>query len=151
MSMPVSIWRDRLMPALTGSLWSMFDALPIVTGMLLLTSLLTTLVSGETLQPLLGRGELADVLLAAAIGSVAAGSPIAGYVLGGELLAQGAGLVAVTALLVGWVTVGVAHMPAEALLFGWRFSLLRHLMNFLFAIVVAHLTVVALRVVTGAP
>jgi len=137
----------RMAQAFRAALRALFDALPIVLGMLLLTSLVTTLVPAEWLQRWLGHGGLADVLAAAAIGSVAAGSPVAGYVLGGELLAKGASLAAVTALLVSWVTVGVAHIPAEALLFGWRFAALRHLMSFVFAIAVAYLAVAILAIV----
>lgn len=142
---------ERLGRAARASASSILDALPIVTGMLLLTSLLVVLLPGETLARLFGRGGFADVWIAAALGSVAAGSPIAGYVLGGELLAQGASLTAVTALLVTWVTVGVAQLPAEALLFGWRFAVLRNVVSFLLAIAVAHLAVALLRMIAGAP
>jgi uncharacterized membrane protein YraQ (UPF0718 family) len=139
----------RAKHALKASAWSMIDVLPIVIGMLLLASLLNVLVPGEQMQRLLGRGGLIDVWIAAAIGSVAAGSPIAGYVLGGELLRQGASLAAVTALVVSWVTVGVAQLPAEALIFGWRFAALRNAVSFMLAIAVAHLTVALLHILPG--
>ena len=64
--------RTRIVEALRAALRALFDALPIVLGMLLLTSLVTTLVPAELLQRWLGRGGFADVLAAAAIGSVAA-------------------------------------------------------------------------------
>jgi DNA-binding response OmpR family regulator len=48
--------------------------------------------------------------------------------LGGELLAKGISLVAVTALLVSWVTVGSVQLPAEALMLGSRFALYRNLL-----------------------
>jgi uncharacterized membrane protein YraQ (UPF0718 family) len=142
---------ENVKRALGVSAWSMLDAIPIVIGMLLLTSLLTVLVPSELLQRLLGRGGFIDAWIAALIGSVAVGSPIAGYVMGGELLRQGASLAAVTALLVSWVTVGVAQLPAEALMFGWRFAVLRNVVSFLLAIAVAHLTVALLRVLPGSP
>lgn len=137
--------------ALRASATSMFDALPIVIGMLLLTGLLVELLPGEALARLLGGGGSLDVWIAAALGSVAVGSPIAGYVLGGELLARGASLVAVTALLVSWVTVGVAQLPAEALLFGWRFAMLRNVVSFLLAITMAYLCAAVLGAVGGRP
>jgi hypothetical protein len=76
---------------------------------------------------------------------VAIGHPLAGYVLGGELLAGGASLMAVTALIVSWVTVGVAQLPAEALLLGRRFAFTRNLLCFLSAIAIAPLTAAVLR------
>jgi hypothetical protein len=85
------------------------------------------------------------VLVGAVLGSVAAGNPLAGYILGGELLAGGVSLIAVTALIVAWVTVGVVQLPAESLLLGRRFALSRNLLGFLSAIAIAYLTVGALR------
>jgi uncharacterized membrane protein YraQ (UPF0718 family) len=143
--------RRRIGRALNASTRAMLDALPIVAGMLLLTSLLVALVPGEVISRLFGHGGGLDVWIAVALGSVAAGSPIAGYVLGGELLARGASLAAVTALLVSWVTVGIVQLPAESLLFGWRFAVMRNVVSFLLAIAVAYLAAGLLQMVAGAP
>jgi uncharacterized membrane protein YraQ (UPF0718 family) len=126
---------------------SFANTLPIVIGMLLLTSLLTTLVPQGSLERLFGRGEVWDVIVAVTLGSLAAGHPLAGYVLGGELLARGVSLVAVTALLVSWITVGVVQLPAEALLLGRPFAIVRNLWCLVFAIAIAYLTVGTLRLV----
>ncbi|RDH86472.1 MAG: hypothetical protein DIZ77_11520 [endosymbiont of Seepiophila jonesi] len=50
---------------------------------------------------------------------------------------SGVTLVGVTALVVAWVTVGIAHLPVEAAAFGWRFAIYRNLLSFLFAVVIA--------------
>ena len=104
--------------ALARTLRAFVQMLPILLGMLLLTSLILTWLPRTGLQALFGRNESLDVLLGAVIGSVAMGHPLAGYILGGELLAGGVSLIAVTALIVSWVTVGVVQFPAEALLRG---------------------------------
>lgn len=119
--------------------------LPILLGMLLLTSLILAWLPGSRLQALFGSHASLDVLLGAVIGSVAMGHPLAGYVLGGELLAGGVSLIAVTALIVSWVTVGVVQFPAEALLLGRRFALTRNLLCFVSAIAISWLTVGVLR------
>ena len=131
--------------ALIRTLRAFMHMLPILLGMLLLTSLLLTLLPREGLHALFGRHETLDVLLGAVIGSVAAGHPLAGYILGGELLAGGVSLIAVTALIVTWVSVGVVQLPAEALLLGRRFALTRNLLCFVSAIAIAYLTVGVLR------
>jgi hypothetical protein len=92
-----------------------------------------------------GRGDLVDALLAAVLGSIAAGPPLASYLLGGELRAGGVSLLAVTALVVSWVTVGVVQLPAEALFLGRRFAVTRNLVAFVFTLAVAWLTVQTLR------
>ena len=52
---------------------------------------------------------------------------------------------AVSALIVAWVTVGVVQLPAEALALGHAFALRRNLLCFLSAIAVAWLTVMTMR------
>jgi uncharacterized membrane protein YraQ (UPF0718 family) len=131
--------------ALVRTLRAFVQMLPIPLGMLLLTSLILAWLPASSLQTLFGRHAFLDVLLGTVIGSVAMGHPMAGYILGGELLAGGVSLIAVTALIVSWVTVGVVQLPAEALLLGRRFALTRNLLCFLSAIAIAYLTVSALR------
>jgi uncharacterized membrane protein YraQ (UPF0718 family) len=121
--------------------------LPVLIGMLLLTSLLLAWLPPEGLRAWFGRAPALDVLVGAAVGSLAMGHPMAGYLLGGELLAAGVSLVAVTALIVSWVTVGVVHLPAEAVALGWRFALVRHLLSFLSVLAIAPLTVLAWRLI----
>lgn len=119
--------------------------LPILLGTLLLSSLLVAWLPHTPVRGWFGRSEWLDVLLGASFGSIAMGHPVAGYLLGGELLAGGIGLMAVSALVVAWVTVGVVHLPAEALALGRAFALRRNLLCFVSAIAVAWLTVASLR------
>jgi len=131
--------------ALTRTLRGFWQMLPIMVGMLLLTSLVLAWLPRTGLRTLFGGHDFLDVLLGALVGSVAMGHPLAGYLLGGELLAGGVSLIAVTALIVAWVTVGVVQLPAEMLLLGRRFALWRNLLCFLSAIAIAYLTVAMLR------
>ncbi len=75
------------------------------------------------------------------------GHPLAGYLLGGELLANGVSLMAVTALIVSWVTVGLAQLPAEALLLGRRFAVWRNLFCFFSAIAISFLTLILMGLI----
>lgn len=122
--------------------------LPILLGMLLLTSLILTWLPRSSLHALFGKHASLDVLLGAVVGSVAMGHPLGGYILGGELLASGVSLIAVTALIVSWVTVGVVQFPAEALLLGRRFAFTRNLLCFFSAMAIAYLTVGAMRLLS---
>lgn len=131
--------------SLRKTLRTFLNVLPIIVGMLLLTSLAVTLFPQRIAEGLFGNGELLDSLLGATLGSIAAGHPLASYLLGGELLRSGVGLIAVTALLVSWVTVGLVQLPAEALLLGSRFAVLRNLLSFIAALAIAFVTVYSLR------
>jgi hypothetical protein len=137
--------KERLKQSTRKTLRTFANMLPVVAGMLLLTSLAVTVFSKEISTEGFGAHGFVDVLLGACIGSVAAGPPLMSYILGGELLAGGVSLFAVTALIVSWVTVGVVQLPAEMLLLGRRFAIYRNVSCFLFAIVVSLLTVYTLK------
>lgn len=128
-------------PASGRTLRAYAQTLPVVLGMMLLSSLIVSWLPTTGLPTLFGRWASLDALFGAVLGSVAIGHPLAGYILGGELLAGGVSLVAVTALIVSWVTVGVVQLPAEALLLGGRFALIRNLLCFLSAIAIGYLAV----------
>ena len=121
------------------------NVLPIIVGMMLATSLVVTMFPEQVSSGLFGNGEIIDTLLGASIGSIAAGHPLASYLLGGELLGGGVSLIAVTALVVTWVTVGIVQLPAEALMLGTRFALYRNIVCFIAAIAIAFLTVYTLQ------
>jgi uncharacterized membrane protein YraQ (UPF0718 family) len=62
------------------------------------------------------------------------------------MLNQGVSLLAVTAFLIAWVTVGIIQLPAESTILGKRFSLLRNISAFFLAIIGAILTILILEV-----
>lgn len=121
------------------------NVLPIIVGMILVTSLVVTVFPERISAGLFGNGDILDTLLGASIGSIASGHPLASYLLGGELLRGGAGLIAVTALVVTWVTVGLVQLPAEALMLGVRFAVYRNIISFVAAIAIVFLTIYTLR------
>ena len=120
------------------------NVVPIIVGMLLLTSLVITVFPEQISAGLFGNGDILDTLLGASFGSIAMGHPLASYLLGGELLGGGVGLIAVTALVVAWVTVGIVQLPAEALMLGTRFAVYRNIICFVATILIAFLTVYTL-------
>lgn len=136
---------DRVKSSLNKAVRTFINILPIVLGMLLLTSWVITVMPDEISTTVFSGHSVPDALLGASIGSIAAGHPLVSYLLGGELLATGVSLFAVTALIVSWVTVGIVQLPAEALLLGKRFAIYRNLISFVSAVAVAFLMVLTLR------
>lgn len=114
---------------------------PILVGVVLLVGLANTLIPKSAYTALFSRIPLLDSFIGSALGSILAGNPVTSYVLGGEMLSQGVSLVAVTAFLVAWVTVGVVQLPAEMMLLGKRFAVARNITAFALAIIVAVITV----------
>lgn len=118
--------------------------LPILAGVILLIGLGNTLMPKSFYLAVFRKNTFLDSIIGGALGSVLAGHPITSYILGGEFLKQGVGLVAVTSFIVAWVTVGLVQLPAEAMFFGKRFAVLRNLLSFVFSIMVAITTVLIL-------
>ena len=136
---------NHLRDSLHKTIRTFINILPIIVGMLLLTSLVITVFSEQISSGLFGNGDILDTLLGASIGSIATGHPLASYLLGGELLGGGVSLIAVTALVVTWVTVGIVQLPAEVLMLGARFAVYRNIISFIAAIAIAFLTVYTLQ------
>jgi len=139
--------KQRLQASLRKTTWTFINLLPIIIGMLLLTSLVVTIFPEELSAGLFGQSDVLDALMGASVGSVAAGHPLASYLVGGELLQSGVSLIAVTALIVSWVSVGIVQLPAEILMLGARFAVYRNLISFFSAVAIAFLSVYTLWLV----
>ena len=111
---------------------------PIVLGVLALACLVTAAVPTERISEVLPMESILGPVFGAAVGSLAAGHPLTSYILAGELSAAGASLATITALIVSWVTVGIANLPGEAAILGTRFALWRNAISFALAIVMAY-------------
>ncbi|MEJ2454066.1 MAG: hypothetical protein P8103_07910 [Candidatus Thiodiazotropha sp.] len=139
--------RDHLIRSINKTWAMLLEVLPLILGVILLTGLLLKLLPIKAAAGWFGSNDMLDAVIGALAGSISAGHPATSYVLGGELLSNGVSLVAVTAFLISWVTVGSIQLPAEALMLSWRFALLRNLVCFLFSIVIALLTVFTLAII----
>ena len=136
----------KLKEALIKSAKSLYQTLPILTGVILLVSLANALIPKTFYSTMFRNNLFLDPFIGSAIGSILAGSPITSYIIGGELLKQGISLVAVTAFLVAWVTVGMVQLPAESVMLGKKFAVVRNITAFLFSIIVAIITTIIVEV-----
>ncbi len=125
-------------------LWNVF---PLILGTILLVSLIVTLIPQSFYLLIFQGNKILDPFIGSFIGSISAGNPLISYIIGGELLNHGISMIAVTAFIIAWVTVGVIQLPAESVILGKRFALIRNLLSFIFAIIVAIITVAILGVI----
>lgn len=117
--------------------------LPMLFGMLLLVSLMQQLFQQHYQSWFTGNYFL-DPLIGALAGAISFGIPITSYIAGGELVKGGVSLLAVTAFIMTWTTVGLIMIPWEASFLGKRFAIARNILNFFFALLVAVATVYTL-------
>lgn len=127
--------------------WQSFKrSLPILLSVVFLIGFLDSLVPKSFYKKIFFHHSLLDSFIGALVGSFSAGNPITSYILAGEFLKEGVSLVAVLSFIVSWVTVGVIQMPAEAVFLDRRFALVRNLISFIFAIIIAFLTVLIIKI-----
>jgi uncharacterized membrane protein YraQ (UPF0718 family) len=122
-------------------------AFPMILGTILLISLISAIVPKSFYVLIFSKNPFIDSFIGSLIGSISAGNPITSYIFGGEMLSQGIGLIAVTAFIVSWVTVGLIQLPAESIILGRKFAILRNVTAFIFSILVAIITVLILEVI----
>ncbi|MBW1798668.1 MAG: hypothetical protein JRJ21_09765 [Deltaproteobacteria bacterium] len=146
---PAGAYRDRLIHTIKSSSRQFGSALPVMIGVILLLGLFQAFVDRAFIASFFSGQGLWDTFRGAFAGSLFAGNPITSYIIGGELLAQGASLFAVTAFLVAWVTVGLIQLPAEIAALGMRFALIRNALSFIASLCIAGVTVAACRLFVG--
>ena len=135
---------SRQKQAFLKTVQSFKRSLPILLGVLMLLSLASTLVPKSLYGKIFTGNRIIDPLIGALVGSISGGNPVSSYIIGGELRLQGISMLAITAFIVAWVTVGVIQLPAEALMLGRRFALVRNGISFITAVVIAIITVLTL-------
>lgn len=102
-----------------------------------LVGLLEVYVPPALIERLMGsQGGALSLLVGDALGSVAAGPPVAAYPVAASLLDGGAWAPAVAAFIVSWTLVGFVSIPFEARTFSPRFAIARNGLSFLFAMVI---------------
>ena len=138
-----------LKTAAKKTLNSLKIAIPIILGILMLISIVNPIFQKYYPQLFTGNYFL-DPLLGAVGGSIAFGIPITAYVAGGELLESGLSLLAVTAFILAWTTVGLSMIPLEIKFLGKKFALYRNGLNFIIAIVISVLTILTINLIMGA-
>lgn len=132
--------KPSLLQALKKSALAFWAMTPLLIGVIGLVGLFQALVTPRMLSSLFRGNAMVDTLIGTFAGAVASGNPVVSYLLGGELLAQGISLNAVSAFILSWVTLGFVHLPAEAETLGFSFTLYRNILAFVFTMIIAVLT-----------
>lgn len=131
-----TLWRSATKTAL-----SFAKIIPLLVGMILLISLISNIIPKSFYATIFRKNPFLDSVIGSAVGSISTGPPITSYIIGGELLKEGVSLIAVTAFMVAWVTVGIIQFPFESIILGMKFALIRNVTSFVFSIIIAVVTV----------
>jgi len=129
------------------ALRSFGTAFPVLLGVVLLLGLFRSFVPSRILSAVFTGDLLRDTVIGSLIGSISGGNAVTSYIIGGELAKQNVSLIAITAFIVAWVTVGIIQFPAEAGILGKRFACVRNVLAFFLSILVSIGTVKTLMVI----
>ncbi len=138
--------RERLESALRQTGRSLWMIIPMLLAVIGLIGLFEAVVTPEMLHRFFGGSTLKQIIVGILTGAVSVGQPFLSYAIGGELLQEGVSLYAVTAFILSFVTLGVVQLPLEWALFGTRFTIVRNLLSFVFALFVSVATVYTLEI-----
>lgn len=128
---------DKAKAAAKNSVKSFSGVLVTFIAVFGLVGLLDVFVPQSLIERLLGAsGGATSLLIGDALGSVAAGPPVAAYPVAASLLKGGAWAPAVAAFIVSWTLVGFVSIPFEARMFGPRFAVARNVLSFVFAMII---------------
>ncbi len=122
--------------------------LPMVIAVVGLVAIFRTYVTPEMLSTLFGHGRVADIAVGTLVGAASSGQGAISYVIGEGLLDHGVSVYAVSAFILAWVTLGFVQLPAEASVFGLRFTVWRNLLTLVSTVAVSYLAVVTTGIVS---
>ena len=119
---------------------------PMLLAVIGLVGIFKTYVTPEMIRTLFNGSMLHDMIMGTGVGAVSVGQPFISYIIGGELLNEGASFYGVTAFILSFVTLGVVQLPMEFGVFGVRFTLWRNFLSFVFAFLVAFATTYSVEI-----
>lgn len=132
--------------ALKKALLSFISIIPMLLGVILLIGLFQNYITTEMLKSMFGFSFATDLLTGTFFGAISSGNPITSYIISEELLNSGVSLYAASAFILSWVTLGIIQLPAEASVFGLRFTVLKNILTLLSTLFVAFFSVITLQV-----
>lgn len=119
---------------------------PMLLGIIGFVAIMQTYVTPQMLSHLFGYGTTTDIFTGTLTGAISSGNPAVSYIISDQLLHQGVTLYAVSAFTLSWVTLGIIQLPAEASVFGLKFTFYKNILTLFATMFVAYLTVFTLQV-----
>ncbi len=128
--------------AFINSLINFISITPMILAVIVLVSVFQIYITPDILSTLFGAGIFSDTLVGTFLGGISSGNGAISYVIADGLKEQGVSAYALSAFILAWVTLGFVHLPAEASVFGVRFTVYRNIFALISTIVIAYLTVI---------
>lgn len=114
------------------------ELLPMLLGIIIIVAMLK---EGGVFQMMSQyvQDDIFDVFIADIFWSISAGNTINSYIIADSFGDLEEYMLVITTFLIAWVTVGFVQIPAEIYFFGKRFTFIRNIISFIFALLWAYL------------
>jgi uncharacterized membrane protein YraQ (UPF0718 family) len=119
--------------------------LPTILAVVGLVACFQVYITPQMLSNLFGHGTILDILDGTFLGAISSGNGAISYVVAEGLKTQGVSTYALIAFIMAWTTLSFTHIPAEASVFGVKFTALRNLLTFLSTMIIAYLSTITLE------
>ena len=130
-----------LKKAFGKALMGFISITPMLIAVMGLVGLMQVYVTPDILSTFFGYGSLVDTLVGTLAGAISMGQAVISYVVAEGLMEQGVSLYALSAFILAWVTLGFVQLPAEASVFGLKFTFYRNVLTLISTIIIAYATV----------
>ena len=114
------------------------ELIPMLFWILLLISMLKELSLFSYLSNYLDNNFI-SIIIADIFGSISAWSTINSYIIANSFWSINENTLIITAFLISWITVWFIQIPAEIYFFGKKFTIIRNIISFIFAIIWAYI------------
>ena len=127
--------------AFKRSLINFISITPMLIAVMGLVGLMQVYLTPDILSTFFGHGSLVDTLVGTLAGAISMGQGMISYVVAEGLLEQGVSHYALSAFILAWITLGFVQLPAEASIFGLKFTFYRNILTLISTIIIAYVTV----------
>jgi len=117
---------------------------PMMLAVIMLVAIFQVYVTPDILSKFFGHGVVLDIFDGTLLGAISSGNGAISYVVAEGLKQKGVLDSALIAFIMAWTTLSFTHLPAEASVFGVKFTTYRNTLTFLCTLIIAYLSVVTI-------
>jgi uncharacterized membrane protein YraQ (UPF0718 family) len=130
--------------AMINSIKSFASILPVMFSIIGIVGIFQIYITPSMISSFFGYGNLADIFTGTLAGAVATGHGSISFIIAEGLKEQGVSLYALSTFTLAWVTLGLIQLPAEASVFGVKFTFYRNILAFFSTMIIAYLTIITI-------
>ena len=130
--------------AFINSFKGFVSIMPMMIAIVGLVAIFQTYITPDMISKLFGYSRFSDILTGTFIGAIANGHGSLSFIIAEGLQSQGVSIYALSTFTLAWVSLGFIQLPAEASVFGIRFTIIRNILAFLSTIIITYLTIITI-------